>query len=37
MSILDIPVVVLSGLGDCLHIICPSDLSQEEADVDSIA
>ena len=37
VNILDIPVAVVSSLGEGLHIIYPSDHSQEEADFDSFA
>ena len=37
VNILDILVVVVSSLGEGLPIIYPSNHSQEEADVDSIA
>ena len=37
MNILDIPVAVVSSLGEGLRIIYPSNHSQEEADFDSIA
>ena len=37
MNILDIPVAVVSSLGEGLHIIYPRNHSQEEADFDSIA
>ena len=37
MNILDIPVAVVSSLGEGLYIIYPSNHSQEEAGFDSIA
>ena len=37
MKILDIPVVVVSSLGEGLPIIYPRNHSQEEADFDSVA